>query len=146
MVPAAAAVVGFFLDDVAEAVEARHYPRCRRQRSRAAAQVADALRFFGLVVAANLVALVIYLMVPPLAPSSSGWSTASCWGGSISSLWPAPARARAAAALGQRHPGRIWAAGTAMAVPLWVPLLNLLVPILGVAVFTHQFHRLAGDA
>ena len=26
MVPAAAAVVGFFLDDIAEAVEARHYP------------------------------------------------------------------------------------------------------------------------
>ena len=30
-----------------------------------------------------------------------------------------------------------------MAVPLSVPVLNLLVPILGVAVFTHQFHRLA---
>ena len=30
-----------------------------------------------------------------------------------------------------------------MAVPLTVPLINLVVPILGVAVFTHQFHRLA---
>ena len=31
-----------------------------------------------------------------------------------------------------------------MAVPLTIPLINLLVPILGVAVFTHQFHRLEG--
>jgi hypothetical protein len=33
--------------------------------------------------------------------------------------------------------------GTAMAVPLSLPLVNLMVPIIGVAVFTHQFHRLA---
>ena len=33
-----------------------------------------------------------------------------------------------------------------MAVPLSVPVLNLVVPILGVAVFTHQFHRLAPGA
>jgi uncharacterized protein involved in cysteine biosynthesis len=48
-----------------------------------------------------------------------------------------------AAALGRRHTGRVWLAGTAMAVPLSVPVLNLLVPVVGVAVFTHQFHRLA---
>ena len=33
-----------------------------------------------------------------------------------------------------------------MAVPLSVPILNLVVPIIGVAVFTHQFHHLAQDA
>ena len=32
-----------------------------------------------------------------------------------------------------------------MAVPLSVPVVNLVVPILGVAVFTHQFHRMAHD-
>ena len=35
---------------------------------------------------------------------------------------------------------------TAMALPLSLPVVNLLVPILGVAVFTHQFHRMAGDS
>ena len=54
--------------------------------------------------------------------------------------------AEAAAALGRRHLARIWFLGTAMAVPLSVPVVNLVVPILGVAVFTHQFHRMAGDA
>ena len=29
-----------------------------------------------------------------------------------------------------------------MAAPLSLPIVNLFVPILGVAVFTHQFHRL----
>ena len=31
-----------------------------------------------------------------------------------------------------------------MAAPLMVPILNLVVPILGAATFTHIFHRLQG--
>jgi uncharacterized protein involved in cysteine biosynthesis len=30
-----------------------------------------------------------------------------------------------------------------MAVPLSIPLVNLIVPVLGAAVFTHTYHRLA---
>ncbi|APZ52415.1 Arginine/ornithine antiporter ArcD [Salipiger abyssi] len=47
-----------------------------------------------------------------------------------------------AAQLRKRHFVTIWAAGVLMAVPLTVPLVNLLVPILGAATFTHLFHRL----
>ena len=36
----------------------------------------------------------------------------------------------------------IWMAGGLMAVPLSLPLVNLVIPILGVATFTHLFHRL----
>jgi uncharacterized protein involved in cysteine biosynthesis len=69
MVPTAAAVVGFFLDGAAAAVEARHYPALPPARAPGvAAQVGDALRFLGLVVAANLAALAIYLLLPPFAP------------------------------------------------------------------------------
>ena len=32
-----------------------------------------------------------------------------------------------------------------MAAPLSIPLVNLAVPVLGVATFTHIFHRLAAD-
>ena len=39
-----------------------------------------------------------------------------------------------------------WLAGTLMAAPLSIPLVNLLVPVLGVATFTHLFHRLAERA
>ena len=51
-----------------------------------------------------------------------------------------------ASALRRKNAARIWIAGIAMAIPMSVPVLNLIVPVLGVAVFTHQFHRLAGDA
>ena len=148
MVPATAAVVGFFLDDVAAAVEARHYPGLPPAEAPGLAeQVGDSLRFLGLVVAANLVALVIYLMVPPLAPFVFWLVNGFLLGREYFAL---VARRRlgpeAAAELGRRHAGRVWLAGTAVAVPLSVPLLNLVVPFLGVAVFVHQVHRLARGA
>ena len=147
MVPVAAAVVGFFLDDVAAAVEARHYPALPPAKPMGLAeQVRDGLGFFGLVVGANLVALAIYLLLPPLAPLVFWLVNGFLLGREYFALI---ARRRlgpeAAAALGRRHLGRVWLAGTAMAVPLSVPVLNLVVPILGVAVFTHQFHRMARD-
>jgi CysZ protein len=148
MVPTAAAVVGFFLDGVVAAVEARHYPGLPPVSELGLGQQAvDALRFLGLVVAANLVALVIYFAVPPLAPFVfwlvNGFLLGREYFQLVAMRRLGPA---GAAALGRRHFWRIWIAGTAMAVPMSVPLLNLVVPILGVAVFTHQFHRLADDA
>jgi len=49
---------------------------------------------------------------------------------------------KGAKALRARHPLQIWVAGTLMAAPLSVPILNLLIPVLGAATFTHLFHRL----
>jgi len=42
----------------------------------------------------------------------------------------------------QKHGAAIWAAGVLMALPLVVPILNLVVPIIGAATFTHLYHRL----
>ncbi|HSF62967.1 MAG TPA: EI24 domain-containing protein, partial [Paracoccaceae bacterium] len=44
--------------------------------------------------------------------------------------------------LRRKHPWRIWIAGTLMAAPLSVPVVNLVIPVLGAATFTHLFHRL----
>jgi CysZ protein len=148
MVPVAAAVVGFFLDDVAAAVEARHYPGLPPAVEQGlATQVRDALRFFGLVVVVNLAALVVYLTVAPLAPFVfwlvNGFLLGREYFQLVALRRLSPAEA---VALRRRHAGRIWLAGTAMAVPLSVPVVNLLVPIVGVAVFTHQFHRMTRDA
>jgi len=148
MVPAAAAAVGFFLDDVAAAVEARHYPRLAPARSPGlAVEARQALGFFALVVAANLGALAVYLLAPPLAPLAFWLVNGFLLGREYFTL---VAQRRlspeAAARLRGRHAGRVWLAGVAMALPMSLPIVNLFVPILGVAVFTHQFHRLAGDA
>jgi uncharacterized protein involved in cysteine biosynthesis len=148
MVPTAAIVVGFFLDGAAAAVEARHYPGLPPAAGQGvAAQLGDSLRFLGLVVAANLVALAVYLMLPPAAPLVF-WAVNGFLLGREYFQLVALRRLRpeAAAELRRRHAGRIWLAGTAMAVPLSVPVVNLLVPILGVAVFTHQVHRMTRGA
>lgn len=145
MVPVAAVVVGFFLDGIAAAVEARHYPDLPPVTGLGlAAQLWDAAKFAGLVVAVNLAALAVYLLAPPLAPFVfwlvNGFLLGREYFQLVAMRRLGPERA---AALRRRHFGEIWLAGVAMAVPLSIPVLNLLVPILGVAVFTHQFHRLA---
>ena len=33
-----------------------------------------------------------------------------------------------------------------MALPLTIPVVNLLIPVLGAATFTHLFHRLEGPS
>ncbi len=147
MVPVAALVVGFFLEGIAAAVEAEHYPGLPPAKSLpVAVQVWDAVKFFGVVVAANLGALIVYFLVPPAAPFVfwlvNGYLLGREYFTLVAMRRLGP---EGAARLRQRHMGRIWLAGAAMAVPLSVPVVNLLVPILGVAVFTHQFHRLAAE-
>ena len=48
-------------------------------------------------------------------------------------------------ALRKQNRGTIWLAGILMAAPLSVPLVNLMIPVLGVATFTHLYHRLKQD-
>lgn len=148
MVPVAAVVVGFFLDDIAAAVEARHYPLLPPVTPLGLSeQVVDSLRFFALVVAVNIVALVIYFAVPPLAPFIFWIVNGFLLGREYFQLVAIRRLGRERGkALSRRYFWRTWVAGILMAIPLSVPVVNLLVPIVGVAVFTHQFHRLAGDA
>jgi uncharacterized protein involved in cysteine biosynthesis len=144
MVPVAAGVVGFFLDAIAAAVEAKHYPGLPPVTSLPIGQqVGDALKFMGVVIGVNVIAFVLYLLFPPFAPAIFVLLNGYLLGREYFQLVAARRlgfeRARV---LGKRHFWRIWVAGILMAAPLMVPLLNLLVPIFGVAVFTHQFHRL----
>ena len=116
MVPAAAAAVGFFLDDIAAAVEARHYPALPPVTGLGLGQqAADALGFLGLVVVANLVALAIYLMVRRSRRSSSGWSTASCSGASTS----ASSRCAGSAGRAPRRCGGATSGGSGSRAPRW---------------------------
>jgi uncharacterized protein involved in cysteine biosynthesis len=146
MVPTAAAVVGFFLDNVADAVEARHYPGLPPVKEQPlATQAADSVRFLALVLAVNAAALIVYLTVAPLAPFIfwivNGFLLGREYFQLVAIRRLPPEQVKA---LRSRHGARIWLAGTAMAIPMSVPILNLFIPILGVAVFTHQFHRIAG--
>jgi CysZ protein len=145
MVPVAALVVGFFLDDIAAAVEERHYAHLPPVEPLSlGVQLADGVSFLGIVIGVNLVAIVAYIALPPLAPfvfwAVNGYLLGREYFGLVALRRLGPVGARS---LRRRHAFRIWLTGTLMAVPLTIPVVNLLVPVLGVAVFTHQFHRLA---
>ena len=144
MIPVAAMVIGFFLEDVAEAVEARHYPALPPARPPGFfANLGNALRFAAIVVLANLLALVLYLFSGPLAPLVFYAVNGYLLGREYFELVAARHMPFGEAiALRKRHWLRAWAAGVLMAVPLTIPIMNLVVPVLGVATVTHQFHRL----
>ncbi|MGR3484542.1 MAG: EI24 domain-containing protein [Paracoccaceae bacterium] len=146
MVPVASAITSLFLDDVAQAVEDRHHPGLGPPRTAGwVAGLADSARFLGLIVAANAVGLLVILALPVFAPLVFYGVNGLLLGLEYFQLAAARRVGRAQArALSRRHLPRIWAAGVLMALPLTVPLVNLAVPVLGAATFTHLFHAIAG--
>lgn len=144
MVPVAAAFTGFFLEDIADAVETRHYPDLGAAPRLPFSEVfLDSLSFLGVLVGLNILALGVYLIVPPFAPfvfwGLNGYLLGREYFQMTAMRWIGRDAARAMRA---RYMGQIWVAGLLMAIPLSFPLINLLVPILGAATFTHLFHRL----
>ena len=150
MVPVASAFTSMFLDDVAQAVEDRYYPTLPPvQPIDWLDGLTDALRFLGLIVAANLLALIVYafmavtVVLAPFTPLVFWSLNGYLLGREYFQLVALRRMDRSAArALFHRHSGAIWLAGVLMAMPLSVPIVNLLVPIVGAATFTHLFHRL----
>lgn len=144
MVPVASAITSMFLDTVAQAVEDQHYPHLPKAHS---VPFGDALRdtvnFLGVLIAANILALVLYLIFAPAAPLIFWALNGFLLGREYFTLAAMRRVGRAQAkVLRSRHMLTIWMAGFLMAIPLSVPLLNLVIPILGAATFTHLFHRL----
>ncbi|MFC6686676.1 EI24 domain-containing protein [Jhaorihella thermophila] len=145
MVPVASAFISLFLDEVAQAVEDRHYPGLPPARAVSIPEaIRDGLAFLGVLIVANLAALILYLIFTPLAPFIFWGLNGYLLGREYFTL--AAIRrlgAEDAARLRAENALTIWMAGTLMAVPLTIPLLNLLVPILGAATFTHIYHALS---
>ena len=142
MVPVASAFTGLFLDEVADAVEAKHYAHLPPAPNVSLGEnIREALGFLGVIVLANLAALLLYFT--PLAPFIF-------YGLNGFLLSREYYRMIAVRRMGRREAGAayrknlvtIWAAGVCMALPLSIPVVNLVVPILGVATFTHLFHML----
>lgn len=145
MVPVASVFTGFFLEEVAEIVETAHYPGLPAVRRLGLAEsLGDTLRFFGVVLGANIVALLIYPFTFVFAPLVFFALNGYLLGREYFQLAAYRRMSRPEAqALYAANKGTIWLAGALMAVPLSVPVLNLAVPVVGAAAFTHLFHRLA---
>ncbi len=107
MVPVAAGFSALFLEDVAQAVEAVHYPHLPPvPRARFADTAVATVNFVALVIGVNLGALV-------LAPFAGPFIVPLFWAVN----------------------------GLLLTVPLTIPFLNLVIPVVGAATFTHLFHR-----
>ncbi len=146
MMPVASAFTGLFLEDVAQAVEDKHYPALPAvPRIPLMDGIIDSANFFALLIAVNALALILYAFAGPFVPVVFWLVNGFLLGREYFTLVAMRRLGRAGArALRARHWGQIWLAGTLMAAPLSVPLVNLLIPVLGAATFTHLFHRLNG--
>lgn len=145
MVPVASAITSMFLDEVAQAVEDRHYPDLPAAKS---VPFGDALRdtlsFLGILITANILAFIVYAMFPPFSMFIFWALNGFLLGREYFQLAAMRRVGRQGAKdLRRKHAATIWLAGTLMAVPLSVPLVNLLIPIMGAATFTHLYHQLS---
>lgn len=138
----ASAGVAFFLEDVAAAVEARHFPNLAPARAPRLGEMAWATtRFLAVVVAVNLLILP-FLFVPPVFPfvfyPANGYLLGREYFELVAARRIDDDEARA---LAKRYRWPLWAAGMIAAGMLTVPLLNLLAPVVATAAMVHLFHQ-----
>lgn len=145
MVPVASAFTGLFLDDVADAVEAEHFPHLpQAPRAGLWASLTESVGYFGLLIGLNLIGMILFVF-------SGGLGIVGLWAinGFLLSreyfTMVAQRRLSRPTAIALRRAWRVqlWIAGVVLAVPLSIPLVNLFVPVLGAAAFTHLFHAIA---
>jgi len=150
MIPVAALFVGFFLDDIAYAVDARHYPNLpARRRDAFLEDMGSALRSTVTIILVNAAALLPYLIfllaAPPLAVALIYGINGYLLGREYFDLVAARRMSTDdARRLRRANWMRVWSAGILMTLPLTIPIINLIVPVLGVATLTHLHHRLTG--
>ncbi|MEM7523446.1 MAG: EI24 domain-containing protein [Pseudomonadota bacterium] len=143
MFPVAAIFVGLFLDEIADAVERRHYPHLPEPRRQTLGEVlTQGFEFSLALIGANAVALIIYLLSGFLAPIVFWVINGYLLGREYFEVVAMRRMDRRdAKSLRQKHFFAVWIAGILMAIPLSVPILNIIAPLVGVAAFVHLFHR-----
>ncbi|MCO4848160.1 MAG: EI24 domain-containing protein [Yoonia sp.] len=145
MVPVASAITSLFLDDVAQAVEDVHYPHLPQvPRNNFWEGLKDTVNFLGILIASNVAAFLLYALLPFLALPIFFGLNGYLLGREYFQIAAMRRIGREnAKELRRKHSGKIWVAGCLMALPLSIPLVNLVIPILGAATFTHLYHRLS---
>jgi len=136
--PVTAVIAGLFLDDVAEVVERTDYPRDPVGRAMPALRsLVLAIKFFGVVILGNIVALML-LLVPGINIAAFFIVNGYLLGREFFEF--AAMRFRPedeARALRRQYAGTVFLAGLVIAAFLAVPLLNLLTPLFAAAMMVH---------
>jgi len=136
--PVTAIIAGLFLDDVAEVVERTDYPDdppgCPVP---ALHSLVLAMKFFGVVVLGNIVALLL-LLVPGVNIAAFFIVNGYLLGREFFEFAAMRLRPEAEAkALRRKHAGTVFLAGLVIAAILAVPVLNLLTPLFAATMMVH---------
>jgi uncharacterized protein involved in cysteine biosynthesis len=135
-------ILGFLLDGVVGAVEARHYPLLPPPRASGLAEsLGGALRLGLVAVALNLLVLPVYLLP---GVNLVVWLLLNGYLLGREYVETVAARRmgrREAALLRRGHRLGVLASGAIVAGLLLVPVVNLVAPVVGIALMTHRFHR-----
>ncbi|MET3519701.1 sulfate transporter family protein [Mesorhizobium abyssinicae] len=136
--PVTAVIAGLFLDDVAEVVERIDYPDDPPGRPVPALHaLVLAIKFFGVVVLGNIVALLL-LLVPGINIAAFFIVNGYLLGREFFEFAAMRFRPEAEAkALRRKHAGTVFLAGLVIAAFLAVPLLNLLTPLFAAAMMVN---------
>ncbi len=137
-----AIIAGLFLDDVAEVVERRDYPKDTPGSAMPLGEALVAsLKFFGVVVLGNIVALIL-LFVPGVNIAAfflvNGYLLGREFFEFAAMRFRSPSEARA---FRSRHGGTVFMGGLVIAAFLAVPILNLLTPLFAAGMMVH-LHKL----
>lgn len=139
-------VASFFQETVADAVEARHYPTLgNADGAGLKASVVAAARFFLLMITVNLIALPFYLALMWLAGSGAFLMLAVNGMLAGREYYEIVALRRMSRpemdASRRQNRGAYFLTGVCIAGLGLVPVVNLLAPVLGIAVMVHVFHN-----
>ncbi|WP_419798275.1 MAG: EI24 domain-containing protein [Terasakiella sp.] len=139
----ASVIIGFLLEDIAEAVEKKHYPGLPPADSIPWGEtLVEAIKFAGVMLLLNILALPIYLLFPAVNLlvfySLNGYLISREY---FELVGQRRVGVKKAKALRKAYQGRLLIAGALTAFLLTIPLVNLLAPVVGTAAMVHLFHR-----
>lgn len=139
--PAAiSAVIGLFLEEIASAVEDRHYPHLPQAHGPGLKDsVLTTLRFLAIMLTLNILMLPL-LLTGPLFPfvfyGVNGYLLGREYFEMVALRRVSPAEATT---LRKRYGFRLFVSGALVAFLLTVPVINLLVPIIATGMMVHLF-------
>ncbi|TJV03399.1 MAG: sulfate transporter family protein [Mesorhizobium sp.] len=145
--PVTAVIAGLFLDDVAEVVERTDYPADPPGRAMPALRsLVLAIKFFGVVILGNIVALLL-LLVPGINIAAFFIVNGYLLGREFFEFAAMRFRPEEEArALRRHHAGTVFLAGLVIAAFLAVPLLNLVTPLFAAAMMVHLHKAISARA
>lgn len=131
-------LAAFFLDGVARAVEARHYPGLPPAPGTGLVDaIISGLRFLAISVLLNL-GLLLFLFIPPVFPfvfySANGYLLGREYFELVAERRFGSARARA---IRKAHRWQVFFSGVVAAFMLTLPVLNLVAPVVATAAMVH---------